>query len=680
MMAVIPMTPSLQSKFLQIKWPVCQRILRLHLLIFASVALFVVLPNRAFSQNNDEIASHPLQTEMRQEQSESFLYLPLIHQPTSVLIAGVHIDSTIRYEPDEAILLWNISRVEQPLAGWQIETKSRRITFPLTTTLTIAAGQSIWCTAEAATFRRTFGVEPACEWRTDTDPTLLMLDGDIQLPNSSGLINLRDEDGNLVDALLYGDETTSIFGWHGRPAQIYDRGAIPSSGQIWLRKFHEDGPFPLDSDSASDWSGDLPDMSRGRRVQMPGWRGPWHEDQHDFALVSTLANAKVLVGPEGLYQPIVNIFESATTSIDLSLYTFEHPAIAQVLIAAQQRGVRVRMVLEGSPAGGIDDLQRWCTEQMVNAGVEVLFLAAQEGAPSGLRPRFRFTHAKYVIIDGQSALIGTENFSTNSMPLPDRDRRGGRRGFYLWTDAHNVADSLQTMFEQDWLYGGFFDVRPFDQEDPSYGGPPDDFVMPEPTEWWVKRAPFDDVLELSGEAQFGILSAPEMTLNAEQGILALIGRAGPGDEIYLWQLYEHKYWGESISNPIADPNLRLEALIGAAERGAKVRILLDGFFDNPEALRSNRATVDYVRTLLFQRGIDIDARIGNPTTAGIHAKVVLAKVRGQKWSAIGSLNGGEVSHKLNREVVILTDLAGVYDRVSDVFDWDWALSEPVVAE
>jgi cardiolipin synthase A/B len=38
---------------------------------------------------------------------------------------------------------------------------------------------------------------------------------------------------------------------------------------------------------------------------------------------------------------------------------------------------------------------------------------------------------------------------------------------------------------------------------------------------------------------------------------------------------------------------------------------------------------------------------------------------------VGSLNGGEVSHKLNREVVVMVDSALVYDRLASVFTHDW---------
>ena len=41
------------------------------------------------------------------------------------------------------------------------------------------------------------------------------------------------------------------------------------------------------------------------------------------------------------------------------------------------------------------------------------------------------------------------------------------------------------------------------------------------------------------------------------------------------------------------------------------------------------------------------------------------RVGGETWSAIGSLTGGEVSHKLNREVVLLVDAPAVYSRLAE---------------
>jgi phosphatidylserine/phosphatidylglycerophosphate/cardiolipin synthase-like enzyme len=234
---------------------------------------------------------------------------------------------------------------------------------------------------------------------------------------------------------------------------------------------------------------------------------------------------------------------------------------------------------------------------------------------------------------------------------------------------------LTRVFDRDWQPERFGDLHPFDPADERYGGPPEDFTLPEAPSYPTVDERFHAPVTATGSARFGIVSAPENALRPDAGLLTLLAQAGPGDEILLQQLYEHKFWGESTSNPIADPNPRLEATIAAARRGATVRILLDAFFDDPEALRSNWATVDYVRTVAAMEGLDLDARLANPTGGGIHAKLVLVRLGETRWSAVGSLNGSEVSHKLNREIVLLTDQPAVHARLADLFRHDWETGE-----
>lgn len=619
----------------------------------------------------------PLLT-LAQSDTQHFVYLPLTYgsAPPRLLIGAAHIDSAISGEPDEAIMLWNVGQGSQALAGWQLETKSRVAAFPLTSTLQIAPGQRLWCAAQATAFRQSFGEEPGCEWRDNTDPAVVDLTNNLQLTNTRGWISLRDAEGNVVDVLRYGAEEQTVEGWDGLPVQAYTRGDVAASGQVLERKRDPVSALPLDNDLATDWASDLLDAHWGRRVRMPGWAG-W--DEASFArptLTTAEATTLVAVGPEGLYAPIAQAFDNALHTVDLSIYTFEHPQMTDVLLNALRRGVQIRMLLEASPPGGIDDLQRWCVAQLAAAGADIRYLTPRDDAPSGYRARYRFTHAKYGVIDGATVLLGTENFTTDSMPLPSSKAVGGRRGFYLITNATPVVETLQRLFATDWQPDRFLDLRPFELGHDKYGGAPADFVLPEPRKWFVDKSPFAEAVTATSAARFAIISAPENALRPDAGMIALIQQAGAGDEIYLTQLYEHKHWGDSTSNPIADPNPRLAALIEAARRGARVYLLLDEFFDDADGLRSNRATVEYVTALARAEGLDLAARVGNPARGGIHAKVVLLRVAGESWSAVGSLNGGEVSHKVNREVVLLTDQQHVYDRLFDVFVYDWKLSTP----
>jgi cardiolipin synthase len=142
------------------------------------------------------------------------------------------------------------------------------------------------------------------------------------------------------------------------------------------------------------------------------------------------------------------------------------------------------------------------------------------------------------------------------------------------------------------------------------------------------------------------------------------------------QVYENLYWGAESSNITADPNPRLQAYIAAARRGAKVRVLLDAFFDNQDlnSPRSNLRTVEYLTSVARAEGLDLQARRRNPTGQGIHNKMVLAQISGQGWVVVGSLNGGEVSAKLNREMALLVGSDEVHNYLADVFWYDWGVA------
>lgn len=601
-------------------------------------------------------------------------YLPLVvTTPERVVIAAAHIDSARSGEADEAVLLWNTGDRSVALAGWQLGSGSRRTIVPISSTLALAPGERLWCAAEAAAFAQSFGELPACEWAADSDAAVPNLDGDISLTNGGGVLRLLDPNGAAVDVLVYGDETAPVEGWQGAPAQLYTHGVVSAQGQVWQRKRDPITGLPSDSNQATDWAGDLADPLWGRQVRWPGWGG-WDAD--DGALPATgAAEATVLAaaGPEGLYAPIAQALGAAQATIDLSLYTFEHPQLAQLLASAAGRGVRVRLLLDGSPPGGITDLQKWCVAQIAAAGGDVRYLAVAADAPAGSRRRYRYLHAKYGVIDGGLALVSTENFSEDSMPLPASQPVGGRRGFALLTDAPPAAAALQALWAADWRPERFVDLRPYAAADPKYGAPPAGYAPPEPPRYKVPGAPFTAAVTASGPLRVMVVAAPENATRPDAGLLALIARAGPGDELNVMQLYEHRHWGPSTSNPLADPNPRLEALIDAARHGARVRLLLDSFFDDPADLRSNAATVAYIQAVAAAEGLDLAAQVGNPTAGGIHAKLLLARIGGEYWSAVGSLNGGEISARLNREVVLLVAQPDIYNRLSAVFQHDWAL-------
>ncbi len=133
------------------------------------------------------------------------------------------------------------------------------------------------------------------------------------------------------------------------------------------------------------------------------------------------------VGPTGLQARLDALIDSAQTSLDIQMYLFTVTELAHRIVSAQQRGVKVRMILDPDEAG--------------NASVEPTLTTggiAWKNAPS----IYAFSHAKYVIVDHTKVAIMSMNFNADAMA---NERNYG----LIDTDAEDIAD-VQAIFEQDW--------------------------------------------------------------------------------------------------------------------------------------------------------------------------------------------------------------------------------------
>jgi phosphatidylserine/phosphatidylglycerophosphate/cardiolipin synthase-like enzyme len=146
-----------------------------------------------------------------------------------------------------------------------------------------------------------------------------------------------------------------------------------------------------------------------------------------------------------------------------------------------------------------------------------------------------------------------------------------------------------------------------------------------------------------------------------------------------WQLREPLWWAGRNEARAGRPearNPRFVALMAAARRGARVRLLLDDYFDDPAGWNANRRTALAANRWAREEGLDLSVRVGNPAGKGIHAKTFLVSLpaSGEHWTHIGSLNGTEAANKVNREVALQIDSGEVYGRVAAVFRADWQAS------
>jgi len=117
--------------------------------------------------------------------------------------------------------------------------------------------------------------------------------------------------------------------------------------------------------------------------------------------VDSASSITPIFSPEGKPE-FISAIRSASTSLELEVYVFSYRELADELISAHERGVKVRVLLEPTLYGNNPNLQT--AEYLREGGVEVRW-----ATPS------RTNHAKYLIIDGRLVLMGSHNWSWHAM-------------------------------------------------------------------------------------------------------------------------------------------------------------------------------------------------------------------------------------------------------------------------
>ena len=141
--------------------------------------------------------------------------------------------------------------------------------------------------------------------------------------------------------------------------------------------------------------------------------------------------------------------KSAKQSLFVNIYEFSSPDIASAIVEQIQKGVHVEILEEGQPVGGMSEKAKGIEATILdgmNAGTpdagDRFFI--MKGQETGER-RYHFDHAKYIVIDNESLLIGSENYS----PIGRADGGSGRkpgmaglfaRAYYRGTVQEHVLD------------------------------------------------------------------------------------------------------------------------------------------------------------------------------------------------------------------------------------------------
>jgi cardiolipin synthase A/B len=142
-------------------------------------------------------------------------------------------------------------------------------------------------------------------------------------------------------------------------------------------------------------------------------------------------NKKILVLPNDSYSSLYTSIHEAKHSIDLVMYGFTDQAVANALIAAHQRGVNVRVMLQHYP---------YKNRHENDAIVKILKQAGV--AVHWANPQFSITHQKTLVVDHALAYDMTFNFTDNTLR--------SERNFALVVRDKQAISEIERAFNADW--------------------------------------------------------------------------------------------------------------------------------------------------------------------------------------------------------------------------------------
>lgn len=343
----------------------------------------------------------------------------------------------------------------------------------------------------------------------------------------------------------------------------------------------------------------------------------------------------LLPGGDALFAALEQAMDAAQVSVHLETYIFHFKGaplrVAEALERAAQRGVAVRLVVDGVGTGALP--ADW-TDRFVRAGVDVKVYAPLGKLGLLLPSRWRRLHRKLCVIDGVLGFCGGINLLDDRLALPDNPLQQPRFDFAVRCVGPLVETMADTMLQLWWRMQAMRRARQHEFRAAwlalKAGKPVGDFSdwrVSAPLVGWRWRQPPPQV----DNAQATLVLRDNVWHRAD------IERA------YLWAIRTAQH-EVLLANAYFVPGGRMRrALVQAVARGVRVRVLTQGRY---EGFMQYHAARPVYRGLL-DAGVDIREY----TPSDLHAKVAVVDGR---WATVGSSNLDPLSLLLAREANVVT--------------------------
>jgi cardiolipin synthase len=139
----------------------------------------------------------------------------------------------------------------------------------------------------------------------------------------------------------------------------------------------------------------------------------------------------IIVLPDDSSKPILDAIAHAAKSIRIKMFIFSDPSLLQAVIAAQHRGVDVRIMLNPERRDGEKE-NNDARKTLTDAGIHVI----------DSNPHFDLTHEKSMVIDDGTAFVQSLNWETKNLTVT--------RDYAIVTSHKHEVEEIAQCFAADW--------------------------------------------------------------------------------------------------------------------------------------------------------------------------------------------------------------------------------------
>ena len=535
---------------------------------------------------------------------------------------------------NEFIVVMNPTDRVWDLSGWYLtntpeksSVKQTKVVFP--DGVEIGPGEQVVVAQNASAYRWEMGVLPDFEYEGNLNDSVPELNCTKQfvLGNNGDAVCLKDTFNHTVDVVLYGETDVQMVGWGGV--------SVPCSGVGIVQKRLVLDTGVVDTNSSSDWN--------QSRVFGVG------QSCFPYQRLYGVAEVMMFVSPDCSYRAVVSELDNATKSIYINIYEFTSPFLCDAVVNALQRNVVVRIFLEGSPVGGVDERELAILHRIAGYGGKIRFIISD--TENRIHNRYPYNHGKYLIIDNHTVIVESCNWGKTGVP---NDASFGNREWGIIVRNNRVAHYFLSVFQDDWnpsrcdsccLENMNFEV-------------PEDFFL-DYTTYRGRYSPQFQPRKINGTCNVTPVFSPDTSLQALQDLISSAQNC-----IYIQQLYFYTEWKTKVC-PL------IPLLIQKADEGVDIRIILNY---NPSFSPTN-AKCNQTKKLLRSHGIKVQYLYTNWSYfTNMHNKGMIVD---NTSVLISSINWNENSIMRNREAGVIVEHPEVASYYSEVFFSDWRLDQPV---